>query len=242
MQWAPSGSWPKASAGWPNLREGGPVKTEADPLDPRPPAELRTTYQAIRYLEETVSGAAGVEGLVLRYGFFYGPGTAFEEGGQFAAMVGKRWFPIVGDGAGVWSFIHVDDAATATLAALERGEPGVYNVVDDPVSVSVSVPSLAEVLGAKPPAGTGVAGAAARRGGRGGDHDQHPRLRQRQGNAGAQLAAPVRQLARGLYLGALNTVGGAVPPKGVVTDGNVSRSRCSRSRCPTRRTSAQLRW
>jgi hypothetical protein len=91
-------------SGWPNIREGGPVKTEEDPLDPHPPAKIWKIYQAIRYLEDTVTGATGVEGLVLRYGFFYGPGTSFEEGGQFVAMVRKRLFPIVGNGARVWSF------------------------------------------------------------------------------------------------------------------------------------------
>jgi 2-alkyl-3-oxoalkanoate reductase len=139
-------------SGWPNIREGGPVKTEEDPLDPDPPARVRRTFEAIRYLEGTVTGATDLEGLALRYGFFYGPGTSFEEGGQFPAMVRKRRFPIVGDGAGVWSFIHIDDAAGATVAAVDRGSPGVYNVVDDePAAVSVWLPYLAEVLGAKPP-------------------------------------------------------------------------------------------
>jgi PPOX class probable F420-dependent enzyme len=138
--------------GWPNIREGGAVKTEEDPLDPHPPARVRRSIRAIQYLEGVITGCSDIEGLALRYGFFYGAGTPLEEGGQFPAMVRKRRFPIVGDGSGVWSFIHIDDAAAATVAALGRGAPGVYNVVDDePAPVSVWLPYLAEILEAKPP-------------------------------------------------------------------------------------------
>ena len=138
--------------GWPNAREGGPVKTEDDPLDPDPPRTMQKTLAAIRYLEETVTSATDLEGLVLRYGAFYGPGTTLSPGGEHFEMVRKRRFPLVGGGAGVWSFIHVADAAAATVAAVERGAPGIYNIVDDePAPVSVWLPELAKALGAKPP-------------------------------------------------------------------------------------------
>jgi nucleoside-diphosphate-sugar epimerase len=139
-------------AGLTNIREGGPVKTEDDPYDPDPPQGMRESVAAIRHLEAVVPGANGIEGLVLRYGPLYGPGTSLGEGGLYPEMVGKRQFPIVGDGDGVWSFVHVDDAAAATVAAVERGAPGVYNIVDDePAPVAEWLPWLAESLGAKPP-------------------------------------------------------------------------------------------
>jgi len=136
--------------GWPNAREGGPVKTEDDPLDPTPPRAMRESIAAIRYLEATVPAAEGLTGLVLRYGALYGPGTSMAE--EYATMIRRRKFPIIGDGAGVWSFVHVADAAAATVAALDHGRPGVYNVVDnDPAPVSEWLPYLAAVLDAKPP-------------------------------------------------------------------------------------------
>jgi nucleoside-diphosphate-sugar epimerase len=139
-------------AGWPHAREGGPVKSEGDPLDPRPPKEARRGHAAIRHLEAAVTGADGIEGIVLRYGGFYGPGTSLAPDGAHAEAVRKGRFPIVGSGAGVWSFVHIDDAASATAAAVTRGAPGVYNVVDDePAPVSEWLPYLAELLGAKPP-------------------------------------------------------------------------------------------
>jgi len=141
-------------AGWPFARTGGAVKAELDPLDPTPPAPLRTTLEAIRHLEDVVTGARWTEGIVLRYGGFYGPGTSFSvrPDGEHVALIRKRKFPVVGSGAGVWSFIHIEDAATATVAAIEHGERGIYNVVDDePAPVSVWLPAAADVLGAKPP-------------------------------------------------------------------------------------------
>ncbi len=109
-------------AGWPFARTGGPVKTEEDPLDPTPPDAMRETHDAIRYLEDKVMGAGWTDGVVLRYGGFYGPGTSLApEGGETVEMVRKRKFPVVGDGAGVWSFIHIEDAAGATVAATEHG-------------------------------------------------------------------------------------------------------------------------
>jgi 2-alkyl-3-oxoalkanoate reductase len=137
-------------AGWPYARVGGPVKTEDDPLDPDPPAQMRTTLEAIRRLEATVTGAGGV---ALRYGGLYGPGTGLRPGGEQWETVHKRRFPLVGDGGGVWSFLHVADAATATLAALEHWTPGeIYNVCDDePAPAREWLPTLAREVGAKPP-------------------------------------------------------------------------------------------
>jgi len=138
--------------GWPFARVGGPVKTEDDPLDPDPPAQLRRTLDAIRHLEAAVLGAEGIEGVVLRYGGFYGPGTSAGEGGYMLEELRRRRFPIVGAGTGVWSFIHIDDAAAATAAAVERGAPGVYQVVDDdPAPVAEWLPALAAAIGAPPP-------------------------------------------------------------------------------------------
>jgi nucleoside-diphosphate-sugar epimerase len=140
-------------AGWPFARTGGPVKTEDDPLDPAPPEAMRHTLDAIRYLEDAVTGADWTEGVVLRYGGFYGPGTSLgPEGGEHVEMIRRRRFPVVGDGGGVWSFIHIEDAAEATVAAVERGRRGVFNIVDDePAPVSEWLPAVAAALGAKPP-------------------------------------------------------------------------------------------
>jgi 2-alkyl-3-oxoalkanoate reductase len=141
-------------AGWPYAREGGPVKSEDDPLDPDPPAAARDALDAMRYLDRIVPGAEGIEGVVLRYGGFYGPGTGIARGEESALIeaIRKRRFPVVGGGTGVWSFVHIDDAASATLAALDRGAPGIYNVVDDdPAPVSEWLPALADAIGAKPP-------------------------------------------------------------------------------------------
>jgi 2-alkyl-3-oxoalkanoate reductase len=135
-------------------RTGGPVQTEADPLDPNPPAALRTVQEGYLYLERAVMTIEWGEGLVLRYGGFYGPGTAISlaPDAVMAAPIRKRRFPIVGDGGGVWSHVHIDDAAAATAAAVERGQPGVYNVVDDdPAPVREWLPVLANALDAKPP-------------------------------------------------------------------------------------------
>jgi len=133
-------------------RNGGPVKSEEDPLDPAPPKDMREALAALRHLEAAVLGADWTEGVVLRYGAFYGPGTSLALGSEQFELVRKRKFPLVGDGAGVWSFIHVADAAEATLAAIEHGSRGVYNVVDDdPAPVAEWLPVLAQALGAKKP-------------------------------------------------------------------------------------------
>jgi nucleoside-diphosphate-sugar epimerase len=134
---------------WNYARTGTALKSEEDTLDPNPPANQRESRAAIRYLEDA---AVGFGGIALRYANFYGPGTGFALDGDLVELVRKRRLPIVGDGAGVWSFIHLDDAATATIAAMERGEPGIYNIVDDaPAPVSLWLPGLAEAVGAKPP-------------------------------------------------------------------------------------------
>jgi nucleoside-diphosphate-sugar epimerase len=134
--------------GWSNIREGGSVKTEDDPLDPSPPVMQRKSLAAIRHLERVVPAASHVQGIVLRYGSFYGPGASDD----FVDLIRKGRVPVIGDGAGVWSFLHIRDAATATIAALEHGAPGVYNVVDDePASVAEWLPYLARAVGAKAP-------------------------------------------------------------------------------------------
>ncbi len=138
--------------GWPFAREGGLVKSEEDPLDPNPPASFSKTLAAMRYLEDAVRRATNTEVLALRYGFFYGPGTSIGKDGLIIELIRKRRIPIVGDGAGIWSFIHIQDAAWATVAAVSRGAPGIYNIVDDePAPVSTWLPFLANVLGTKPP-------------------------------------------------------------------------------------------
>ena len=130
-----------------NERSGGPVKTEEDPLDSRPVRSATRAMAAIKHVEKTVPLEAP-EGIVLRYGNFYGPGT----GDFLLDAVRKRQLPLIGGGTGIWSFIEITDAAAATLAAVECGEPGVYNVVDsDPAPVAEWLPYLAKVLGAKPP-------------------------------------------------------------------------------------------
>ena len=128
-------------------RSGGPVKTEEDPLDSRPVPSAAGMVAAVKHVEQAVPRDAP-EGLVLRYGNFYGPGAS----DFLVEMVRKRQFPVVGGGAGIWSFIEISDAAAATLAAVERGAPGLYNIVDsDPAPVAEWLPYLAKVAGAKPP-------------------------------------------------------------------------------------------
>jgi nucleoside-diphosphate-sugar epimerase len=131
-------------AGWPYAREGGPIKTEDDPLDPNPVPDMRESLEAIRELEQSVLAAGGI---VLRYGGLYGsPDDAQLE------LIRRRRFPIVGDGGGITSFVHLDDVASATVLAVERDGTGVYNIVDDdPAPAREWVPALAETIGAKPP-------------------------------------------------------------------------------------------
>ena len=144
----------QANAGVPYERSGGPVKSEHDRLDEDPPAVMRAGLEALRHLEAAVTGASWTEGVVLRYGWFYGPSTsiALDPLGSQVDLLRKRRFPIVGRGTGIWSFIHVHDAATATVAAVEGGPAGTYNIVDDePAPVAEFLPVLAAAVGAKPP-------------------------------------------------------------------------------------------
>lgn len=127
----------------------GTVHAESDPLNMTPPEQFKRSAEALAELERTVLAAAG---LVLRYGYFYGPGCGIARTGAIGEDISRRRLPIVGKGQGVWSFIQIEDAARATLAALTRGEPGIYNIVDDePAAVTEWLPALAEALGARRP-------------------------------------------------------------------------------------------
>jgi nucleoside-diphosphate-sugar epimerase len=131
---------------------GGPMKDERDPLFSDSPEPFGSAVGAIEEMEKAVLDAEGIEGVVLRYGWFYGPGTYFAEDGSTAEDVRRRRYPIVGDGSGLFSFVHVEDAAAATVAALDRGGAGIYNVVnDEPAPMREWLPDYAEALGAKPP-------------------------------------------------------------------------------------------
>jgi nucleoside-diphosphate-sugar epimerase len=141
-------------AGTSYARTGGSIKREDALLDHDPPPAMRRVIAAIRHLEAAVTGARWTEGLVLRYGWLYGPGTAIalNPPGSQIELIRKRQFPIVGGGTGVWSFVHIEDAATATVAAVEGAAAGIYNVVDDePAPASEWVPVLAAAVGAKRP-------------------------------------------------------------------------------------------
>lgn len=132
--------------------DGARVKSEDDPLMDDAPGPFGSGIRSLREMESMVLGAEDLEGLVLRYGFFYGPGTYYGEDGTTTADVRRRRMPIVGKGTGVFSFIHVEDAADATVAAVGRGAPGAYNVSDDePVEMSEWLPVFAEAAGAKRP-------------------------------------------------------------------------------------------
>jgi nucleoside-diphosphate-sugar epimerase len=142
----------ESNGAFPYARTGGAMKAEEDPLDPSPVREWRPMVAAIRHLEGAVLGADWTDGIVLRYGAFYGPGTSMSADGQQFEMIRKGKYPVVGDGGGVWSFVHIADAAEATVAAVEHGSRGVYNVVDDdPAPVAEWLPALAQTLGAKKP-------------------------------------------------------------------------------------------
>jgi nucleoside-diphosphate-sugar epimerase len=135
--------------GWPWAPEGGPVKDETDPLDAHPAPAFRETFAAIVEQERLVSGYPG--GVALRYGALYGPGTSLTRGGEQIEAIRQRAFPVVRDAEGFWSFVHVEDAAAAAVAALTRGE-GVYNIVDDePVRIGEWLVEIARIIGAPPP-------------------------------------------------------------------------------------------
>ncbi len=128
------------------------LKTEEDPLDPAPPAKLRSTLDALKALERAVLSEPRITGTVLRYGGFYGPHTSIGKDGSIVQAVRRRKLPLVGEGAGVWSFVHIDDAASATAAAVKAGRGGVYNVIDDePAPVSEWLSFLAHCAHAQPP-------------------------------------------------------------------------------------------
>jgi nucleoside-diphosphate-sugar epimerase len=137
-------------AGWPYEPTGDMIKDEDAPLMAHPPKQMRTSFDAIRHVEEVVPAAGG---MVLRYGGFYGPGTGLTPGGDQWEMIRARKFPIVGDGGGMWSLCHIDDAASATVAAIEHPVPGaVFNICDDePAPAREFLPAIAQVVGAKPP-------------------------------------------------------------------------------------------
>jgi 2-alkyl-3-oxoalkanoate reductase len=138
-------------AGSPYAQTGSGVKTEEDPFDPDPPAQFRATFAALRHLESSVLGSFPEGGVVLRYGWFYGPRTSLSKDGPTVQAVRKRMIPIVAGGTGLWSFLHIEDAASAALAALE-GKAGIYNIADDePALVRDWISLLAELVGAKPP-------------------------------------------------------------------------------------------
>jgi nucleoside-diphosphate-sugar epimerase len=135
-------------------RTGGPVVDESGRIDPNPPSDVVESVAALRHLEEAVTGIGWADGIVLRYGGFYGPGTGIEaaQDAVMAELIRKRRFPIVGGGGGVWSMVHIADAASATVMAIERGKPGIYHVADDePAPVREVLLELARALGAKPP-------------------------------------------------------------------------------------------
>ena len=176
-------------------REGGPVKAEDDPLDPSPPAMARQTNAAMRHLDQAVTNAGGI---ALRYGGFYG---ASNDG--LVKPVRKRQFPVIGDGDGISSFIHLDDAAAATVLALERDLAGIYNIVDDePAPMREWLPALAASTRrqAAPPRPV-VARRAGRGQGHGDDGRRVPRRLERQGQTGTRLDAPLPELAPGLHRG-----------------------------------------
>lgn len=138
--------------GWPFARLGGAVKSEEDPLDDAPPQQLRRSLDAIRHVENAVSQSGGLDGIVLRYGAFYGSDTGLFDN-AFIGQIERRRVPLIGSGDGWWSFVHTADAAAATALAIERGQAGgVYNIVDDqPAPVREWLPALAATLRAKPP-------------------------------------------------------------------------------------------
>jgi 2-alkyl-3-oxoalkanoate reductase len=133
-------------------REGTLVKTEDDPFDPNPPPQLRATHDAIRHVEAAMLAAGDLNGVALRYSGFYGPGTNLAANGALVQQVRRRKVPLIGRGSGIWSFLHVADAASAAVAAVESTATGVFNVSDDePVAVRDWLPEVARILGARPP-------------------------------------------------------------------------------------------
>jgi nucleoside-diphosphate-sugar epimerase len=140
------------TGGWTSSRQGSGLQTEDEPLASNPPRGMEGTRDAIARLETLVTNVPNIESIVLRYGSFYGPGTFLDRGGEVVEQVRRRRFPIFGDGSGLWSFIHIDDAAEATRVAIEGNQTGIDNIVDDdPAGIAVWLPELAKVLGAPQP-------------------------------------------------------------------------------------------
>ena len=139
-------------AGWPYARRGITLKTEEDDLDPSPPPQMKAMLDAIEMLEHTTVREQGFTGVVLRYGPLYGPHSSIAKDGTMVEEIRQHKVPLIGQGTGVWSFLHLHDAATATVAALTHAQRGIYNIVDDdPAPVVEWLPYLAECVGAKPP-------------------------------------------------------------------------------------------
>ena len=150
--WEYDGSSPRATAVSPTPGPAGRSRPNRTPWIRSPIRPMAAMIAAVEHLEKAVLGADWTEGIVLRYGAFYGPGTSMAPGSEQFEMIRKRKFPVVGDGGGVWSFVHIADAAEATVAAVENGGRGVYNIVDDdPAPVAEWLPELAAMLGAKKP-------------------------------------------------------------------------------------------
>ena len=191
-------------ASYRHAREGGPIKTEDDPLDVTPPPDFRRAAAAMTYLEQAVTDFGGI---ALRYGVFYG---AANDG--LIEPVRKRQYPIIGDGGGITSWIHLEDAAAATALALKHEGPAIYNIVDDePAPVREWLPVLAKALGAKPPRQLPrLAGAVARRRGGGSNVHRGARRLQRESQAPPRLDAALPQLATRLRRGLRQTVGAVV--------------------------------
>jgi nucleoside-diphosphate-sugar epimerase len=132
--------------------EGPSILDETAPLWLDGPSEFRETLEAVRILEDATVGTPGIEGIVLRYGFYYGAGTWYAPDGSMGHLIRRRMLPLIGDGTGIWSFVHIDDAAEATILALDRGAPGIYNITDDePVAQNEWLPEMARLMAAKPP-------------------------------------------------------------------------------------------
>jgi nucleoside-diphosphate-sugar epimerase len=143
----------QSNGGWME-RTGRGLADESERLEPNPPADAEDLVGALRHLEEAVTGIGWAEGIAIRYGGFYGPGTDLsrEPDASLSELIRRRRFPIVGGGAGVWSMVHITDAASATVAIIERGQAGIYHVADDePAPASAWLPELARALGAQPP-------------------------------------------------------------------------------------------
>ena len=143
----------QSNAAWME-RAGGPVADENGRLEPNPPEDAAALVAALRHLEAAVTGIGWAEGIAIRYGGFYGPGTDFDSSPDavMGGLIRKRRFPIIGSGAGISSLVHITDAAAATVPIIERGRPGIYHVADDePAPTTEWLPAMARALGARPP-------------------------------------------------------------------------------------------